>query len=330
MVSTTEATAPYEQARNEAGAERRVRDPATAAARPAVEASSTPSSPPVTATPTASCQTSDLSMSTPSSAEDVTVYSTGTRAVDPVTLRNNGSADCPDSGFIVLLEPNPVHEPEPTLEWRIDGGGWNGAYLSWDNGVVDGNASCASPCWKAGIVTLDVPPHTTYTIDLAVIFHSGVNNGFFGGSVDYTADAVSQDGAYGAMVAWAYIDQAGSVVGGSSSGNGGSGSGHGSSGAVSARTATASHSPAASPEASVSPSASAATATATATPTASSSAAAAPAATPSLAPVSDARSGGSGISTVITLIAVAVLALAAGAGVVLTRRRRGTAPPSEV
>jgi hypothetical protein len=33
-------------------------------------------------------------------------------------LRNTSSVDCPDSGFIVLLLPNPVSEPEPTLEWR--------------------------------------------------------------------------------------------------------------------------------------------------------------------------------------------------------------------
>jgi len=275
-------------------------------------------------TSTANCDTSDLAMSTPSSAEDTTVYSTGARAVDPVTLRNTSSVDCPDSGFIVLLLPNPVSEPEPTLEWRVDGGGWHGTSLSWDNGVVNGNASCASPCWKAGIVTLDVPPHTTYTIDLAVIFHPGMNSGFFSGAVYYTGQAVTDDGASGALVAWAYINQGGSTGGGGGSGGGGSAPSRRPSPAVSSRTAAPSRSAVTSPKASASPSASASAATAT------SSSAATPVATPSLAPVADVHSGGSDMSTVITLIAVAVLALAAGAGFVLTRRRRGNPPQSGV
>jgi hypothetical protein len=279
----------------------------------------------VTTTPTAGCDTSDLAMSSPSSAEDVTVYSTGTRAIDPVTLRNTSSVDCPDSGFIVLLLPNPVSEPAPTLEWRVDGGSWHGAYLSWDNGVVNGNASCASPCWKAGIVTLDVPPHTTYTIDLAVIFHSGRNSGFFAGAVYYTGQAVIPDGAFGVQIAWAYVNLAGSTTGSGGSGGGGSTPHHSSSSAAGSPTASPSRSTAASPKASASPSLSAPTVTAT--PKASSSSAVAPMATPSLARVADTHSGGSGTSTAITLIAVAVLLLAAGAGFVLTRRRRGSPPP---
>jgi hypothetical protein len=296
---------------------------ACAAAMPAVYAASTSSdSSQVATTPTASCDTSDLAMSTPSSAEDTTVYSAGTRAVDPVTLRNTSSVDCPDSGFIALLMPNPVGEPEPTLQWRVDGGAWHGTSLSWDNGVVNGNASCASPCWKAGVVTLDVPAHTTYTIDLAVIFHAGPNSGFFSGAVYYTGQAVTDDGASGALVAWAYINQASSTAAPGGSGGGSSAPSRRPSPAVSSRIAAPSRSAAASPKASASPSASAATV--------SSSPAAAPVTTPSLAPVADAHSGGSDMSTVITLIAVAVLALAAGAGFVLTRRRRGNPPQSQV
>lgn len=200
---------------------------ASAAVRSAADAGSTPSSAQATGTATSSCETSDLTMSTPSSAEDTTVYSTDARAVDPVTLRNNSSVDCPDSGFIVLLLPSPSNEPEPTLEWRVDGGGWQGTSLSWDDGVVDGNASCASPCWKAGIVTLDVPPHTTYTIDLAVIFHAGMDSGSFSGAVYYTGQAVIPDGASGALVAWAYINQAGSPTGGGGVGGAGGGGGGG-------------------------------------------------------------------------------------------------------
>lgn len=297
---------------------------ASAAAKPAVDAASTASSPLAAATtPTASCDTSDLAMSTPSSAEDTTVYSTGTRAIDPVTLRNTSSVDCPDSGFIVLLMPNPVGEPEPTLQWRVDGGAWHGTSLSWDNGVVNGNASCASPCWKAGIVTLDVPAHTTYTIDLAVMFHAGLNSGFFSGAVYYTSQAALDDGASGVLVAWAYINLASSTTAPGGSGGGGSTPSHRPSSVVSSQAAAPSRSAAASPKASasLSPSASAATV--------SHSSAATPVATPSLAPVADAHSGGSGISTVITLIVVAVLALAAGAGFVLTRRRRGNPPESQ-
>lgn len=285
-------------------------------------------SPRATTSPAATCDTSDLAFSTPSSAEDTTVYSTGTRAIDPVTLRNTSSVDCPDSGFIVLLLPNPVSEPEPTLEWSIGGGSWHGTSLSWDNGVVNGNASCASPCWKAGIVTLDVPAHTTYTIDLAVIFHPGMNSGFFSGSVYYTAQAVTDDGASGALVAFAYINLGASTGGSSGSGSGGSTPSRRPSPVVSSRAAAPSQSTAASPKASASPSASASTASASAT--VSSSSSATPVATPSLAPVADAHSGGPGTSAVITLIAVAVLAVAAGTGYVLTRRRRGNPPQSEV
>jgi hypothetical protein len=268
---------------------------------------------------TGSCETSDLEMSTPSSGEDTTVYSTGTRAVDPVTLSNTSSVDCPDSGFIVLLLPSPVSEPEPTLEWSV-GGGWHGTSLSWDDGVVDGNASCASPCWKAGIVTLDVPAHTTETIDLGVVFHSGLNHGFFSGAVYYTSQASLDDGAAGPLVAFAYIDQAGSSGGGSGSGSGGGSGGGSSSGGASGH----SPSPAAGSQAA---SRSAAPATTTSAP-AVDSASAAPVATPSLAPVADVHSGGSGMSSVITLIALALLVLAAGTGLLLTRRRRGDQPPS--
>jgi cell division septation protein DedD len=276
----------------------------------------------VTPAATTSCDTSDLAMSTPSSGEDTTVYSTGTRAINPVTLRNTSSVDCPDSGFIVLLLPNPVSEPEPTLEWRIGGGSWHGTSLSWDNGVVNGNASCASPCWKAGIVTLDVPAHTTYTIDLAVIFHSGLNSEFFSGAIYYTGQAVTDDGASGALIAWAYINQAGSSTGNGGSGSGGSTPQHSPSTAASSRTAAPSHSPAASPKASASPTPSRTTTTATPTPTASTPSPATHAATPNLAPVADTHSGGSGPSTAIAATGMVVLALAAGAGYVLTRRRR--------
>jgi LPXTG-motif cell wall-anchored protein len=284
-------------------------------------------SPRATTSPAATCDTSDLAFSTPSSAEDTTVYSTGTRAIDPVTLRNTSSVDCPDSGFIVLLLPNPVSEPEPTLEWSIGGGSWHGTSLSWDNGVVNGNASCASPCWKAGIVTLDVPAHTTYTIDLAVIFHSGMNSGFFSGAVYYTAQAVTDDGASGGLVAWAYLNQAGS-----STGSGGSGSGgttttthHSPTPAPSSHTATPSPSASPSPKASATPTPSAATTSAT--PTTVTSPPATDVATPSLAPVADAHSGGSGPSTAIALTAVVLLALAAGAGYVLRRRRKSADHP---
>jgi hypothetical protein len=309
--------------------------PVASAAAGSSTAASSASARPATATATtastASCDTSDLAMSTPSSAEETTVYATGTRAIDPVTLRNTSSVDCPDSGFIVLLLPNPVSEPEPTLEWRVGGGSWHGTSLSWDDGVVNGNASCASPCWKAGIVTLDVPPHTTYTIDLAVIFHSGRSSGFFSGAVYYTGQAVIPDGASGALVAWAYLDQA------ASSGSGGSGSGggapaHSSSPVVSSRSAAPARSTApspkaskkTSPKASASPSASAAATTSAA----SSPSAAVSAATPSIAPVADVRSGGSGISTLVTLAALAILASGAGTGLVLARRRRGKLPQS--
>lgn len=297
---------------------------AAAVARPAVDAGSTPSSPPVTTAPAVICETSDLAMSTPSSAEVTTVYSTGTRAVDPVALRNTSSVDCPDSGFIVLLM-SPAKEPEPTLEWRVDGGAWHDTYLSWDDGVVNGNASCASPCWKAGIVKLDVRPHTTDTIDLAVIFHSGLNNGFFSGAVYYTGQAVIPDGVSGAVVAWSYINRARGAGAGGGSG-GGSGAPNRGPSPVSSRTTGPPQSSAASPEASPSPSASAAIAPAAG----SSSSPAAPMATPSLARVADAHPDGFGISTVITVIAVAILALAAGAGWVLTRRRRGSPPQSRV
>lgn len=300
---------------------------ASAAARPALDASVTPSSPPVTATPTASCDTSDLAMSTPSSAEITTVYSPGTRAIDPVILRNNSSVDCPDSGIIVLLLPSPVDEPEPALQWRIDGGAWQGTSLSWDNGVVNGNASCASPCWKAAIFTLDVPPHTTYTIDLAVIFHTGLNYGAFDGGVYYTAHAVIPDGVSGPSVAWDYYNQAGGAGAGGGSGGGGGAPGSGASPVVGSRTAGPSRSTAASLGASVSPSASAVTATPTV-----SSWSASPVASQGLAALADAHAGGSGTSmpTVIALVAAAVLALAVGAGFVLARRRRGNPPQPPV
>jgi hypothetical protein len=284
-------------------------------------------SPQVTPAATTSCDTSDLALSTPSSGEDTTVYSTGTRAIDPVTLRNTSSVDCPDSGFIVLLLPSPVNEPEPTLEWRIGDGSWHGTSLSWDNGVVNGNASCASPCWKAGIVTLDVPAHTAYTIDLAVIFHSGLNHGFFSGAVYYTGQAVTDDGASGALIAWAYINQAGST--GGSGGSGGSTPQHSPSAAASSRTAVPSHSsPAASPKASASasPTPSRTTTTAaptpTPTPTASTPSPATHAATPNLAPVADTHSGGSGPSPALAATGIVILALAAGAGYRWKKRRQ--------
>ncbi|MBR7830846.1 hypothetical protein KDK95_31370 [Actinospica sp. MGRD01-02] len=270
-------------------------------------------------------------MSGASSGEDTTVYSTGTRAVDPVVLRNTGSADCPDSGFIVLLLPSPVSEPEPTLEWRVDGGSWHGAYLSWDNGVVNGNASCASPCWKAGIVTLDVPAHTTYTIDLAVIFHSGLSHGFFSGAVYYTSQASLDDGAYGAMVAWAY--QAGSSTGGGVSGT----PSHSASTASGSRTTASAHASATGSTASASASTSAspsprlkASAAATTPTPASPSASATPVATPSLVPAADIHSGGAGPATFVAAIVGVLLALAVGAGFVLTRRRRGNPPESGI
>jgi hypothetical protein len=259
-------------------------------------------------------------MSTSSPAQDVNVYSTGTRAVNPVTFRNTSSVDCPDSGFIVLLMQD-SSEPEPTLQWRIDGGAWHGTYLSWDNGVVDGNASCASPCWKTGMITLDMPAHTTYTLDLAVIFNSG-QSGFFPGAVYYTGQAVIPDGATGPMVAFAYEKLTGSAAGGSGSGSGGGTSGHSTSSVADSSAVRPSRSAAASPKASASPSPSASAASAT--PTVSAAPAATPAASPNLATVADVHSGGSGMSGLITLIAVVVLALAVGAGFVLTRRRRGS------
>ena len=226
----------------------------------------------------------------------------------------------------MLLLTNAASHPEPTLQWSIAGGGWHGVYLSWNPGIVNGNASCGSPCWTAGMVSLDVPPHTAYTIDLGVIFNPAVNEGVFGGAVYYTAQASIPDGTYGVQLDWAYVNQSGSGAGG----GGGSGAGGGSSGHRSSPTASAHASvpsqqtTAASPTgpAALSPSASAGTAT----PAQSASPSATPVATASIAPVADVRPGGSGgVSAVITVIAVAVLALAGGAGFVLARRRRGQA-----
>ena len=264
-------------------------------------------------------------MSTPSSVEDATVLSPNARAVDQVILSNNSSADCPDSGFIVLLLTNAASHPEPTVEWSTAGGGWHGVYLSWNPGIVDGNASCASPCWTGGMVSLDVPPHTTYTIDLGVTFNPAANGGAFAGDVYYTAQAGIPDGTYGAELGWAYVNQSGSGAGGSGAGGGGGSSGHGSSPAASAHASNPSQqTTAANPSgpATLSPSASASTAT----PAQSASPSATPVATASVAPVADVHSGGSGgVSAVITVIAAVILALAGGTGFILARRRRGQA-----
>ena len=156
----------------------------------------------VTPAATTSCDTSDLALSTPSSGEDTTVYSTGTRAITRSPCATPARSTARTAGSSCCSCRVPSTKPEPTLEWRIGGGSWHGTSLSRDNGVVNGNASCASPCWKAGIVTLDVPAHTAYTIDLAVIFHSGLNHGFFSGAVYYTGQAITDDGASGALIAW--------------------------------------------------------------------------------------------------------------------------------
>ena len=302
---------------------------ASAAARAtAVHAGSSFANPQSTSTPISeSCTTSDLAMSTSPSGEDATVLSTHTRAVDTVTLSNNSSADCPDSGFIVLLLTNAASHPEPTLDWSIAGGGWHGVYLSWNPGIVHGNASCASPCWTAGMVSLDVPPHTTYTIDLGVTFNPAASDSAFGGAVYYTAQSSIPDGVYGVQIGWAYVDESGGGAGGSGSGGGGGGgsSGHGSSPAASAHASGPSQqTTAATPTGptTLSPSASAGAAT----PAQSASSSATPVATASVAPVADVHAGGSGgVSAVITVTAVAVLALAGGVGFVLARRRRGQA-----
>lgn len=263
-------------------------------------------------------------MSTPSSGEDATALSPNARAVDPVTLSNNSSADCPDSGFIVLLLTNAASHPEPTLEWSIAGGGWHDVHLSWNPGIVDGNASCASPCWTAGMVSLDVPPHTTYTIDLGVTFNPAANEGAFAGAVYYTAQASIPDGTYGVQLGWAYVNQSGSKAGGSGAGGGSGSSGHGSSPAASTlASGPAQQTTVASPNGpiTVSPSVSASAATPT-----QSSPSATPVVTASVAPVADVHAGGSGgLSAVITAIAVVVLALAGGAGFLLARRRRSQA-----
>ncbi|WP_051451039.1 hypothetical protein [Actinospica robiniae] len=241
----------------------------------------------------------------------------------------------------MLLMAEDGSKPKPTLQWRMDGGAWHSLALTWNPGIVNGNASCASPCWKTGMISFDVPAHATYTIDFAVIFNPG-SESFFSSGVYYTANAMVPDGVAGPEDAFSYMDPNAPLNGSSGSsssshGSSGSSSSHGSSSGSSSgssgskssssgsRTAVPSQSAVASPHPSVSATPSPAADTATVS---VSSPPASLAASPSLAPVADAKAGGSGMSGDVLWIAIMVVVLAAGAGYVLTRRRRGNPPRS--
>jgi hypothetical protein len=272
---------------------------------------------------------SDLAMSTTAPIDGVEVFSLGTRDSAPVTLSNSSSADCPGSGFDVALLANSANGPAPTLQWRVGGGAWQGADLSWDNGSATGDPNCASPCWKTGIIGLDVPAHRTLTIDVAVIFHcAGFSSCGFMGAVDYTDDAVAPGFMPGVTISWSYDDlkSSGSGSGGGSTGSapvGGAGSSKPP--AVSSRPPAPSRSAAPSIKASPRPSPSVAGASPS-----SDSPAPAPAASADLATVADTRAGGTGMSSLIALIAVVVLALAFGSAFVLIRRRRADQTSDEI
>ncbi|WP_157436118.1 hypothetical protein [Actinospica robiniae] len=286
----------------------------------AAAASSAPSSLAVTPATAASCGSGDLAMS--ASGGGVEALSPGARSIESVTLRNSSSADCPVSGFDVVLLQNGQNPPEPTLQWRVDGGAWRGASLSRDHGSSS-DPLCASPCWKTNLIAIDVPAKRTLTIDIALIFQSaGYTSEGFSGAASYVDDTAFPQYLNGPLLYWSY-DNAQASSKGSGTGSGGgvssSGSGGSKSSVVSSRTPAPSptHSAAPSPKASPSPSQSASAASPSAR---SSSPAAVP--SPRTAAVADVRSSGSGMSGVIALIALVVLALAAGAGFVLMRRRR--------
>jgi hypothetical protein len=227
---------------------------------------------------------------------------------------------------------NSSNAPAPTLQWRVGGGAWQGANLSWDNGSANGDPDCASPCWKTGIIGLDVPAHATLTIDVAVIFHcTGFSACEFMGNVDYTDDAAFPEYMPGVTISWSYDNPkgGGSGSGGGSTGSGGNapGGGAGSSkpSVVNSRPPAPSRSAAPSTKAGRRPSPSMTSAGAlTGSPVPASAASA------DLATVADTHAGGTGISSLIALIAVVLLALAAGFGLVVIRRRRAAQTSSEI
>lgn len=246
-----------------------------------------------------------------------TVYSTGTRAIDTVELHNTGAA-CPDAGFMVQVYPTApkADRYQPTLEYRIAGGSWHSAALTW---VV---YSSGDPGWQTGMLTYGIGAHSTQTIQIALIFPSGApNNTLDTGTVSYTPEASSGGAEFGAQIAWSLLLTAGvSGSGGSGSGSGGSGSSssHPASQPVSATKSTAAKSPSRSAD----PDSASATTTLAASPSSSAGEAATSGASPSaVALAADARNAHSDSLSFAAAIA-AVCVFGTVAAIPLVRRRR--------
>jgi hypothetical protein len=285
-----------------------------------------------TSAPPAACDDRDLRLSNATGNGGVTtVYSTSSLAVDSVVLSNDGSSDCPDAGFSAQVFPSPSgSEHEPTLEWRVGGGPWNSAYLTWEN------YSSGDPGWQTGTFTFGLPAHSSRTIELGLLFpSSSADNAFYFGTVSYTADGTTAGTTFGAQEAWSLIDTSGVTGGGSGSSSGGSGGsgGAGSSHSTTSADSSSSPSPVHSASASPSPTAKKPSATpdpghsASAAPTVS-AAAAAPHSTltPVISPrgvtlLADTRATPSDTLS-FTAAGIAVVAFAALAAVPLMHRRR--------
>lgn len=244
-----------------------------------------------------------------------TVYSTGTRAIDTVELHNTGAA-CPDAGFMVQVYPTApkADRYQPTLEYRIAGGSWHSAALTW---VV---YSSGDPGWQTGMLTYGIGAHSTQTIQIALIFPSGApNNTLDTGTVSYTPEASSGGAEFGAQIAWSLLLTAGvSGSGGSGSGGSGSSSSHPASQPVSATKSTAAKSPSRSAD----PDSASATTTLAASPSSSAGEAATSGASPStVALAADARNAHSDSLSFAAAIA-AVCVFGTVAAIPLVRRRR--------
>lgn len=155
-----------------------------------------------TSAPPATCDDGHLRLSNETANGGVTtVYSTSSLAVDTVELSNDGSSDCPDAGVSTQVFPSPSgSEHEPTLEWRVGGGSWNSAYLTWEN------YSSGDPGWQTGVFTFGLSAHSSRTIQLGLLFpSSSADNAFYSGTVSYTADGTLAGTSFGAQEAWSLI-----------------------------------------------------------------------------------------------------------------------------
>lgn len=103
------------------------------------------------------------------------------------TVHNAGAA--PLSGLFFdyeVVSPNGRRGPEPTVWWRVIGGGWHLARLDWYPPSHGGEGYWESEDTALGV---SLPGHTTRTMELSTSFAGGSPQGMYDGILGLSSSA---------------------------------------------------------------------------------------------------------------------------------------------